>query len=221
VLFDDLVEASGRVGVVLPLLPDPSDYPVCQVRGDARLTVALQAAEPGQLTAAVLPLLRRWQERIGLGGDDLIIGALARLGHQGARPIDHDEPVGVWLRTQMADSWVHPTAQILAGQPRRRPGRRRAATGRGLHGWLARLDTGVPLPAHADLAAASGSSLWGTRDLAAAAIARHTAPAAARAAVTVRRHAARRSLAPSESEARRRKPTGSGSVLDPPMRLMV
>lgn len=53
---------------------------------------------------------------------------------------------------------------------------RRESTTRGRRGWYARLDTGVPLPAHGDLAAA-GSSLWRTRDLAAAAIARHAAAA--------------------------------------------
>jgi hypothetical protein len=58
---------------------------------------------------------------------------------------------------------------------------RRESTTRGRRGWLARLDTGVPLPAHGDLAAAAGSTLWRTRDLAAAAIARrwtHARPSA-------------------------------------------
>jgi DNA invertase Pin-like site-specific DNA recombinase len=54
---------------------------------------------------------------------------------------------------------------------------RREATSRGRCGWLARLDTGVPLPAHGDLAAAPGSNLWRTRDLAAAAIAHQPATA--------------------------------------------
>ena len=52
---------------------------------------------------------------------------------------------------------------------------RRESTTRGRRGWLARLDTGAPLPAHGDLATAAGSTLWRTRDLAAAAIARQVA----------------------------------------------
>ena len=53
------------------------------------------------------------------------------------------------------------------------------STTRGRRGWLARLDTGVPVPAPTGLATVVGSPPWRTRDLAVAAIAAIARQAAA------------------------------------------
>jgi hypothetical protein len=82
-----------------------------------------------------------------------------------------DDPAGTWLLVDAGEgSWHlhHDGARVGVV--------RRESTTRGHRGWFARLDTGGPLPAHGDLAAASGSNLWRTRDLASAAMARQVAP---------------------------------------------
>jgi hypothetical protein len=82
-----------------------------------------------------------------------------------------------------AGSWAVLRDQVRVGLLRRE------STARGRRGWLARLDTGAPLPAHGTQAAAAGSPLWRTRDLAAAAIARYLdaqKPRRARARITRR-----------------------------------
>ena len=81
------------------------------------------------------------------------------------------EPAGSWQVAETepgSGSWavLHDGVQVGVV--------RRESTTRGRRGWLARLDTGVPIPAPAALATAAGSTLWRTRDLAAAAIARES-----------------------------------------------
>jgi Domain of unknown function (DUF4326) len=81
------------------------------------------------------------------------------------------EPAGAW---QVAETEPGSGSWAVLRDGARVGVVRRESTTRGRRGWLARLDTGVPLPARGDLAAA-GSTLWRTRNLAAAAIARQVA----------------------------------------------
>jgi integrase/recombinase XerD len=86
------------------------------------------------------------------------------------------EPAGTWQVAETepgSGSWAVLRDGVRVGVVRRE------STSRGRRGWLARLDTGGPLPAHGDLATA-GSTLWRARDLAAAAIARQVAARPAR-----------------------------------------
>lgn len=87
------------------------------------------------------------------------------------------EPTGTW---QVAETEPGSGSWAVLRDGTRVGVVRRESTTRGRRAWAARLDTGVPLPAHGDLATAVGSGLWRTHDLATAAIARQVAACPAR-----------------------------------------
>lgn len=109
-------------------------------------------------------------------GHDVDQDVTAAAGEAGADPVrvvDLTAAVGAGWRLvrhrgdEDAGTWRLQRDGTLVGTIRR------DVTTRGRPGWTARLADGVQLPAHGKLAAAAGSGLWRTRDLAAAAIAAH------------------------------------------------
>jgi DNA invertase Pin-like site-specific DNA recombinase len=132
-----------------PVEPRPTE--ACAVDQDDDQD-ATPSGDASPTTSVVGPPARRSQERA--------VDLSAELG----------APAGTWQLAETepgSGSWIVRQDGVRVGIVRRE------STLRGRRAWMARLETGVPLPASGDLAVAAGSTLWRSRDLAAAGIARH------------------------------------------------
>jgi DNA invertase Pin-like site-specific DNA recombinase len=167
----DPVVAEASPGLVAPdaaTVPDDSSRQ--DTAAEAELAAVLDRLPP-RMVARPEPDVVRYD--VLLSGRETGTAAAAADTATSGRVVDLSAelgaPAGTWRLTETepgAGSWIVRRDGTRVGVVRRE------ATSRGRRAWLARLETGVPLPATDDLAA-PGSTLWRSRDLAAAGIAHH------------------------------------------------